>query len=108
MLILKDVQAVEYHQLIVDVVHYEDEDIWVATSEDIRGMVVESQGIAVFLIDVVDVAVQLLDLNEQISAEKLAATRLRLRVEHEPGDKPLDRNLKQPGSHLTELQLAAA
>lgn len=59
----------EYDQLIVDVVHYEDEDIWVATSEDILGMVVESQGIAAFLIDVVDVAVQLLDLNEQISAE---------------------------------------
>ncbi len=98
----------EYDHLIVDVVHYEDEDIWVATSEDILGMVVESQGIAAFLIDVVDVAVQLLDLNEQISAERLAATRLRLRVEHESGGKSVDQKLKQPGSHLTELQLVAA
>ncbi len=98
----------EYDQLIVDVIHYEDEDIWVATSDDIRGMVVESQGITAFLIDVVDVAVQLLDLNEKISAEQLAATRLRLRVEHESVGKSQDQNLKQPGSHLTELQLVAA
>ena len=54
---------IEQQQLSVDVVHYADEDVWVATSEAIRGLVVESEGIANFLTDVVDVAVQLFELN---------------------------------------------
>lgn len=98
----------ETQQLSVDVVHFEDEDIWVATSEDILGLVVESKGIEAFLVDVVDVAVQLLEINENFSSDQLATTRLRLRVTHELSDKLSKQGVAHPSLQLTELQLSAA
>lgn len=98
----------EQQQLSVDVVHYADEDVWVATSEDIRGLVVESHGIANFLADVVDVTVQLLELNEHLDADQLSMTRLGLRVKHETDADAPEQELKRPGLQLTELRLAAA
>ena len=94
--------------LNVDVIHYADEDVWVATSEDIRGMIVESQGIENFLLDVVEVAIQLLELNEHYDADQLAMKRLCLRVTHESDAETAEQELKRPGLQLTELQLAAA
>lgn len=96
----------EQQQLNVDVTHYEDEDIWIATSDDIAGMVVESHGIAAFLVDVVDVVVELLELNEQTSAKELGMTRLCLRVKHKSEDISIARNCGTPELQLTELQLA--
>lgn len=96
------------HELCVDVRHYVDDDIWVATSDDITGMVVESQGIATFLIDVVDVAVQLLELSDGYDASSIANTSLHLRVNHESGDDLTNQAPNQPCLRLTELHLAAA
>ena len=97
----------EQQQLNVDVTHFEDEDIWIATSDDIVGMVVESHAIAAFLADVVDVAIELLELNERISAKELEMTRLRLRVKHKSEDSSVAQDCSTPELQLTELQLAA-
>ena len=94
-------------ELSVAVRHYVDDDIWVATSDDITGMIVESQGIAAFLIDVTDVAVQLLELNDGYDADSITKTSLRLRIDHILCENSKNLNLKQPSLRLTELQLAA-
>ncbi|MCY3859865.1 MAG: DUF1902 domain-containing protein [Gammaproteobacteria bacterium] len=96
------------HELCVDVRHYVDDDIWIATSDDITGMVVESRGIATFLIDVVDVAVQLLELSDGYDASSIANTNLRLRVNHVSGDDSSNQTPNHPSLRLTELHLAAA
>lgn len=96
------------HDLCVNVRHYVDDDIWIATSDDITGMVVESRGIATFLIDVVDVTAQLLELSDGYDASSIANTRLRLRVNHVSGDDSPNQTPNQPSLRLTELYLATA
>ena len=98
----------EQRQLNVDVIHCRDEDIWIATSDGILGMVVESQGIAEFLSDVVDVATQLLEINEQINADQLEMTRLCLHVKQEPDVSSVMEDRDTLELQPTELQLATA
>ena len=95
------------HELHVDVRHYVDDDIWVATSDDITGMVVESRGIATFLIDVIDAAVQLLELSDGYDSSSIANTSLHLSVTHESGDEPSSQTPNHPCLRLTELHLGA-
>ena len=59
-------------------------------------------------VDVVDVAVQLLEINENFSSDQLATTCLRLRVTHELSDKLSEQGVTHPSFQLTELQIAAA
>ena len=96
------------HDMCVDVRHYVDDDIWIATSDDITGMVVESRGIATFLIDVVDVAVQLLELRDGYDSSSIANTSLRLSVSHLIGEDSTIQTPNRPSLRLTELHLAAA
>ena len=95
------------HQFNIDVRHAVNDDIWVATSDDIRGLVVESQGFDSFLSDIVEVSSELLTQNHGIRDGELAETRLCCHISHDIEKISTDFRLN-PQSRISELELAAA
>ena len=94
-------------QFNIDVTHSVIDDIWVATSNDIRGLVVESEGFQTFLSDLFEVSAELLTHNLGASIEQLDRTTLLCHVTHEE-DRPTVKHAVRPESRISELQLAAA
>ena len=94
-------------QFNIDVIHTVNDDIWIATSDDIRGLTVESEGLANFLADIVEVSVELLTHNHGVSEKQLNKTNLHCHVKHELGDNAKN-TLPNPESRIAKLQLAAA
>ena len=95
------------HQFNIDVRHMVNDDIWIATSDDIRGLVVESRGFNAFLSDIVEVSSELLTHNHGVSDDELAKTSLHCRISHDIETRSTD-FLASPQSHISELQLVAA
>ncbi len=91
----------------IEVIHTVNDDIWVATSEDIRGLVVESAGFQAFLSDLLEVSVELLTHNHGATSEKLDKTRLTCQVTHRMKDPLVNLDVK-PEIHISQLHLAAA
>lgn len=95
------------HQLNIDVRHIVKDDIWIATSDDIRGLVVESQGFDSFLSGIIEVSSELLAHNHGVSHEDLAKTSLCCHISHDIEKISTD-FLKNSQSRILALQLAAA
>ena len=92
-------------QFNIDVTHTLGDDVWVATSDDIRGLVVEAEGFQVFLAELVDISVELLTHNHGASDEQLNRTRLCCHITHKV-DKHSSKHSTHPEVHISELQLA--
>ena len=84
-----------------------NDDIWIATSDDIRGLVVESRGFNAFLSDIIEVSSELLTHNHSVCDEELAKTSLHCHISHDIETSSMD-FLASPQLHISELQLAAA
>ncbi len=56
------------------------DDIWIATSDEIQGLVVESRGFDSFLSDIAEVCSELLTHNHGVSDEELAKMSLHCRI----------------------------
>ncbi|MCY3858342.1 MAG: DUF1902 domain-containing protein [Gammaproteobacteria bacterium] len=94
-------------QFNIDVIHTVNDDVWVATSEDIRGLVVESAGFQTFLSDLLEVSVELLAHNHGATEQELNETRLACQVTHRM-EGSLENVDLMPEIHISQLHLAAA
>ena len=83
------------------------DDIWVATSKEISGLILESQAVSQFLSDILEVSVEVLKHNRGITEEELHKTRLHYQVTHESEQSASTTGLT-PESRIVELQLTVA
>ena len=73
----------------VEVSHFVDDGVWVATSEDIKGLTVEADSLEAFIEALVEVSTELLAHNHGLSGAQLEQSTLRvreLRVRDETGE----------------------
>ena len=71
------------HQFNIDVRRILNDDIWIATSDDIKGLVVESRGFDSFLSDIIEVSSELLSHNHGVSDDELTKTSLCCHISHD-------------------------
>ena len=61
------------NQFDIEVVHYADDGVWVATSEDISGLTVEADTFSSFVEELIDVSTELLAHNHGLTEDEIGA-----------------------------------
>ena len=86
----------------IEVIHYADDGVWAATSEDIKGLTVEAPSLQTFLETLIEVSIDLLTHNHGLSDAEIEASTIRVKhlrhVRDETRAKPIER--RRHGSHL--------
>ena len=72
-------------QFHVNVVEYRNDGVWVATSDEIKGLTVEEASLEACLATLIDVGAELLAHNHGLTEEQIANTALHTHVVHHLG-----------------------
>ena len=63
----------------IEVCHFADDGVWVATSEDIKGLTVEAGSLEAFIQALIDISTELLAHNHGLSGSQIAESTLHVR-----------------------------
>ena len=89
----------------IEITYFQDDRIWLATSDDIKGLTVEADSFQTFLETLVDVSADLLAANHGLREEELDDTTLRVKrvVVDQDGASPAQRAKRR--RHTPKLML---
>ena len=63
----------------IDITHYADDDVWAATSEDIKGLTVEAESLQSFTEALIEVSIELLAHNHGLTDAEIGASTVRVK-----------------------------
>ena len=62
----------------IDVIHYVDDGVWVATSEDVKGLTVEADSFENFVEALIEVCIELLAHNHGLTEDEIGESTIRV------------------------------
>ena len=97
------------HVFDIDIVHYVGDGIWVATSDDIKGLTVETDSLESFIETLIDVSSELLSHNHDLTDAEIEAATLEVKSLRPDTDRPNHSETRpHPKLHFTDVTALAS